>query len=165
LRWGGLLASAGLLCLGAGGCGAREGVSPGATVTVYVSAPLHGTGATRGQALCAGAKRELDAAEGRAGDVRVRAICLEDTGGANHWTLAAVGADARRAVEDSTAVGYIGESDPAAARFSETILEEAGIAQLPTSSGVAAMHRLLRAIGQADASSGSLRESVYDELR
>jgi branched-chain amino acid transport system substrate-binding protein len=151
-----------VLCVGASGCG-EEGVAEGATVTVYVSAPLSGEDAAEGGRLCAGAQRELARNGARAGEVRVRAICLDDTGGGSRWTLVAVGANARRASEDSTTVGYIGEPDPAAARFSRPILESAGIAQLTGMSGAAAMSELLDAI-RAAGGSGGLRESVDDAL-
>ncbi len=127
-------------------------------MTVYVSAPLHGDRAIEGRAMCAGAERQA----GRAGEVRVRVVCLDDTGGGGHWSLAAVGANARRAVEDSTTVGYIGEPDPTVARFSHPILEAAGIASIYSSSGTVAMRRLLHAI--RDAGSGSLRVSVREAL-
>jgi hypothetical protein len=78
--------------------------------------------------------------------------------------LATIGANARRATEDSIAVGYIGEPTRAASRFSEPILEEAGIAQLSQASGAAAMSRLLEAIQQASGDSSSLRQSVADKL-
>jgi branched-chain amino acid transport system substrate-binding protein len=93
----------------------------------------------------------------------VRAICLDDTGGGSRWTLAAVGANARRASEDSTTVGYIGEPDAAAARFSRPILESAGIAQLSGVPGATAMSRLLEAIRRAP-DDASLRESVDEEI-
>lgn len=109
-------------------------------MTVYVS----------GKPLCEGAQRELARNDGRAGDFRVRMICLEDAG-----TLAAAGANARRATEDSTTVGYLGEPS--------TIVDAAGIAQISTSSGATAMARLLRAIQQADGD--SLRESVLEQIR
>jgi ABC-type branched-subunit amino acid transport system substrate-binding protein len=157
------LAVVALAALLASGCGGGEGVAENATVTVYVSAPLSGGQAAAGRAMCTGAKRELAQAGGRAGDVRVRAVCLDDTGGSRRWTLAALGANARQAVEDSTTVGYIGELDPAAAPFSRSILKEAGIAQLSDSSGAAAMSRLLDAVREAG-SSESLRAAVYDYL-
>jgi hypothetical protein len=77
--------------------------------------------------------------------------------------LAQIGANARRATEDAAAIGYIGEPTHAASRFSEPILEEAGIAQLPQISGAAAMKKLLQAVDEAG-SSGSLRESVNAAL-
>jgi hypothetical protein len=76
--------------------------------------------------------------------------------------LAQIGANARRATEDSTTVAYLEEAGPAT-RFSAPILEEAEIAQLTSNSGAASMARLLRAINHAG-SSDSLRHSVRDEL-
>jgi len=77
--------------------------------------------------------------------------------------LAQIGANARRATEDASAVGYIGEPTRAASRFSEPILETAGIAQLSQTSGTAAMKKLLQAVDEAGGS-GSLRESVLSKL-
>jgi hypothetical protein len=136
----------------AAGCG-DEGVAENATVSVYVSAPL-----------CAAAKREVARSDGRAGDVRLRVACVDDVGGSGESRLAAIGAAARRATEDSSAVAYIGTPEPAATRFSEPILDEADIPRISASSGDAGMARLLRALRRADGS-GSLRESLRDELR
>lgn len=122
-------------------------------MAVYVSAPL-----------CVGAKQELARNDGRGGDFRVRAICADDTGNADLSTLSAIGATARRATEDSSSVAYIGTTDPVAMRFSEPILDEADIPRISAGSGEASMTRLLRALQRAD-TSGSLRESLADELR
>jgi hypothetical protein len=134
------------------GCG-DEGVAEDATVSVYVSVPL-----------CAGAKQTLARSDGRAGDFRVRAVCVDDTGNADLSTLSAIGAAARRATEDSSSVAYIGTEDRVAIRFSEPILDEADIPRISADSGEASMTRLLRALQRAD-TSGSLRESLADELR
>jgi hypothetical protein len=113
--------------------------------------------------MCAGARHQLARSGGRAGPLRVRARCLDDTGGGRRWSLAAVGADARHAVEDSATVGYIGELQPAATRYSRPILAAAAIAQLPGPSGSAAMARLLAAIGEVG-SSAEVREAVRGRL-
>jgi hypothetical protein len=134
------------------GCGEGEGVADGATVSAYVAAPL-----------CAEAKRELARDGGEAGGVRVRAVCLPSVESGRKLDLAAIGANARRATEDSTAIGYIGEPTKAATRFSAPILESANVPQLSESSGAVAMSKLLRALDEAD-TSGSLRESIDDEL-
>lgn len=134
------------------GCGESEGAAEGATVSVYVAAPL-----------CAEAKRELARDGGEAGDVRVRVICLPSAESKGKLDLAKIGANARRATEDAATVGYIGEPTRGASRFSEPILETAGIAQLPQISGTAAMNKLLQALDEAGSSS-SLRESVKDAL-
>jgi hypothetical protein len=134
------------------GCG-EAGVAEDATLSVYVSAPL-----------CASAKQELARHESRAGDIRLRAVCVDDTGGAAASRLAAIGAAARRATEDSASVAYIGAPDPTAIRFSTPILEEADVPRISASSGAVAMAKLLRALRRAD-DSGSLREAVRDLLR
>ena len=139
--------------MGTIGCGGPEGVAENAIVSVYVGDPL-----------CPDAKRELARNGGRAGDVRVRAVCVDDAGASDRSRLAAIGAAARRASEDSSSVAYIGTADLIAIRFSEPILEEAGIARISSSSGSTGVARLLRALRRAD-TSGSVRETVLDELR
>jgi hypothetical protein len=132
------------------GCGS-SGVSKDATVTAYVEAPL-----------CAAAKKELAKHGGRAGDLRVRAICLPGPREAKKLSLATLGANARRATEDSTAVAYLEAPDPKASRFVHPILETAEVPWISASSGSAAMSRLLTLIPDAD--SGSLRQSLREEL-
>ena len=119
-------------------------------MTAYVASPL-----------CGDAKRELESQGAQAGDVRVRVYCLAREGGAGRLDLAAVGANARRATEDSTTVAYIQPPGPAT-RFSNSILEAPGIPTITTSSGKTGMADLLTAIESADPS--SLRESVRDAL-
>jgi hypothetical protein len=140
-----------LLALGAGvgGCGAA-GVSNGATVSVYVEAPL-----------CAGAESALAREGDTAGDVRVHAVCLPTPRHGTRLDLAAVGADARRASEDSTTIAYLRPAGPAG-RFSQPILESAGIATISGSSGATAMVRLLHVVAEADSS--SLRDSIREAL-
>ncbi|MGC1850982.1 MAG: hypothetical protein WA687_00935 [Solirubrobacterales bacterium] len=142
-----------VLFIAAAGCGGGEGVDEGATVTAYVAEPL-----------CAGAERELARDGGEAGGLRVRVTCLPSVEADGKLDLATIGANARRATEDSSAVGYIGEPTSAATRFSEPILEAADIPQLSGSSGAAAMADLLQALKQASGDSGSLRQSVLNEL-
>ena len=150
------------LVLVASGCGADAGVSGGATVNVYVSVPLSGPQAADGRQSCAAAKRALARSGGKAGDLAVRATCLDDASGApGPWNLAAVGANARQAVEDSSTVAYIGELAPAATRFSQTILEAAEIGQLPATKDEAAMRRVLQLIRS---NSDSPREAIFAAL-
>jgi hypothetical protein len=134
------------------GCGEADGVATGANVRVYVAG-----------ALCAGAKRELARRGSEVGDVRVQIICLPSTESSGGLDLARIGANARRATEDSSSIAYIGEPTRAASRFAKPILEEAGIAQLTEATGAVAMRKLLHAVDEAG-SSGSLRASVSDAL-
>ena len=140
-----------LLLAAVSGCGGAEGVQAGATVTAYVVPPL-----------CIGANRELQRHDDRAGDVRVEAVCLPRAESKGRLELAKVGANARRATEDSTTVAFLEPPGPGN-EFSQPILESAEIPSIHDSSGKQAMARLLRAIETAG-SSGSLRSSVREEL-
>jgi len=133
------------------GCGGGEGVAQDATVTAYVEA-----------SLCAGAKQELVSQGGRAGDLRVQAACLPSARSHAKLNLATLGANARRATEDSTTVAFLEAADPAAARFTHPILETAEVPWLAGSSGKATMSRLLELI--AASGSGSLRQTLREEL-
>ncbi len=146
-----IIASAGVLLIGFSGCGESEGVAEGATVTAYVEA-----------SLCSEAKLQLATEQGRAGDIRVRAVCLPSPHKGRKLDLATVGANARKATQDSTTVGFLEAQNPSASRFTRPILESASIAWISSSSGKTAMTQLLRAIEAADA--GDLRESVREAL-
>jgi hypothetical protein len=148
-----LAAVCALVAAAVAGCGGNGGVAEGAKVNVYVTSPL-----------CGGAEGELARSGGEAGDLRLHVVCLPSGQRSGKLDLAQIGANARRATEDSSAIAYIGEPTRAAARFSEPILEEAGIAQLPASDGATAMAELLQALSRASADGGSLRQSVNDEL-
>jgi hypothetical protein len=114
------------------------------------------------QPLCGEAQRELQRHDGRAGDVRVEAVCLPSVESEGKLKLAAVGANARRTTEDSTSVAYFEAPGPGN-EFSHPILESAEIPWITSSSGTRAMAQLLRAIDNAS-TSGSLRVSVSKEL-
>jgi hypothetical protein len=146
-----VVAVACVLLLGAVGCGGEEGVAEGATVTVYAGAQV-----------CAQAKRELNRTGSRAGSVRVRVVCMEPVETEGRLDLAATGANARQAVEDTSSVAYLEAPGPAT-RFIRPILEEANIALVTTSSGASGMARIHQAVRDAGSSPG-LRESVSDEL-
>jgi len=127
-------------------------VAEGAIVNVYVAAPL-----------CAEAEKSASEHGNRAGEVRVGVVCLPAAEAGKRLDLAQLGANARRAVQDASTAGYIGEPTKAATRFSEPILESAEIPHLPGPDGAAAMAALLQAIERADPS-GSLRESINESL-
>jgi len=123
----------------------------GATVRAYVVPPL-----------CGEAEQQLQRAGGRAGDVRLEAVCLPSVRSKGRLDLTTVGANARRSTEDSTAVAYL-EAPGKAGSFSHPILQTAEIPWIVTSSGKQAMAQLLRAVESAD-TSGSLRAAVASEL-
>jgi hypothetical protein len=154
------LLALGLAMAGAVGCGEEEGVADGATVTAYVEAPLCGKGAYV-------ALVHHESGEG----IAVRFECLpaargselgQGVGGGRQIDLATAGANARRATEDSTTVVYIEPDDPGVGRFTNPILEEAGIGWISAASRKQAMDQLSRLLFEADMS--SLRADVREAL-
>lgn len=139
------------------GCG-EEGAAAGATVRVYVSAPLRGPEARAGRRLCQEAHEQ--AKQGKGGDGHeLRVVCLDATGDGGGWTLAQVGANARRATEDSAAVAYVGEPEAAARKQSRPIVEAAGIAELGGLGGREAVAKVEKAMEEGDASQP--RDAVF----
>lgn len=131
------------------GCGGEEGVEEGATVSVYAAAPQ-----------CAGAERDLERFGGRAGELRVRLICLEPAEANGRLDLATVGANARRAVEDSSSVAYVAAAGPAL-RFIEPVLDEAEVPLFNAQSGATSMGEILDLLASWDSSEGP-RETVWE---
>lgn len=139
-----------LLAIAALGAGCGEGgVGGGATVSVYVAAPL-----------CREAKGALRVG-GKADDLEVRAICLPPVEAKGAPDLDTAGANARRATEDSTSVAYLEAPGPAA-KFSQPILEAADVAWVKTSSGATAIREVLEALEERGSSSP--RGAVLDQV-
>lgn len=132
-----------------GGCG-EEGTAEGTSVTVYVSAPLHGAEGAGGRRFCGSARQEVRQAGSEAGGLKVRVVCLDAAAASGSWTLAQVGSNARRATEDSAAVAYLGEPQPAARRQSRPIVAAAGVAAIGGVGGAEAMRRVLDALRDRD---------------
>ena len=125
------------------GCGSGDfddQVPGGATLTVYVSAPMRGESGDDGEDVVNGAKLALADADGEAGGVDVEAIYMDDTSGEGddaRWDPVVVADNARRAAQDSTAIAYVGELESGATRTSEPITNEARMLQVsPASTAV-----------------------------
>jgi branched-chain amino acid transport system substrate-binding protein len=137
------------LALAVGGCaGGDSGEVGGETLTVYVSSPLHGARTAEGRAIVNGAKLALDEAGGRVGPLRVRAVYLDDTEG-GRWSLARSAGNARRAAQDVTAIGYLGDLDSGATRASLPITNQAEMVQISPGSTAVDLTRL-PPVGGAD---------------
>jgi hypothetical protein len=130
------------------GCG-EGGVQSGASISIYVVPPL-----------CREARQKVDEAERRAGDLEVRVLCQRRVERGGTVDLAMAGANARRATEDSTSVAFLDAPGPAA-KFSQSIVENADIAWVETGSAAAVVQRILRVLEEG---SSSPRESVLDEV-
>lgn len=148
------------LALSLFGCG-EEGASEGATLTVYVSAPLRGGEAEVGRRLCTEA-REQAAEEKGSADFAVRVTCLDASGPKGSWTLAKVGSNARRATEDSTSIAYVGEPDRAARKHSQPIIEAAEMAAMGSRNGKEAIETIITALEEDD--SDDPRAAVFDAV-
>jgi ABC-type branched-subunit amino acid transport system substrate-binding protein len=123
-----------LLALLAAGCGVGGSAKIEAPVTVYVSLPLSGPRAVDGRGAADGARLALEEAGGKAGSLEVRVRFLDDARG-KPWDPVAVGANARQAIQDSSAAAYIGELDSEPTRASVPITNDAGIVQVSPGAG------------------------------
>ena len=137
------LATVGLIIVGVATPGCEtpgSGIQAGEHVTVYVSMPLRGPGEVDGRDVVRGAKLALADAQGRVGELAVRAVYLDDTSGRGaraRWSQAVAAANARNAAEDSSAIAYLGDFDSGATRASLPITNEARMLQVsPASAAV-----------------------------
>jgi branched-chain amino acid transport system substrate-binding protein len=123
-----------LLALVIAGCGIAGSAKIEAPVSVYVSLPLTGPRGPDGRDAADGARLALERAHGKAGSIEVRPHFLDDAHG-TPWDPVAVGANARRAVQDSSAAAYIGELDSEPTRASVPITNDAGLVQVSPGAG------------------------------
>jgi branched-chain amino acid transport system substrate-binding protein len=142
---GALLASA-LLA----GCGSKRAAGDqlaGRTLTIYASVPLHGASRVNAGAAVAGASMALAEAHGRIGKYHIEFKPLDDsTPQRGEWDPGQTTLNARRAVEDATTIGYIGELNSGASAVSIPLLNRAGLAQVSPAS---------TAVGLTDAGPGA----------
>jgi hypothetical protein len=115
------------------GCGGSD--SEGATVNVYVAAPL-----------CAGAKQELASHGATAGHFTVAVRCLASSERAGGGVdLATDGSNSRLATADSSAVAVLEPPGPGA-KFTSAILESAEVPLVTSADAKRGMSRILTAI-------------------
>jgi branched-chain amino acid transport system substrate-binding protein len=126
--------SALLIVIAAAGCGFNGSAKIEAPVAVYVSLPLTGPRGADGRDAADGARLALEQAQQKAGSLLVRAQFLDDAKG-KLWDPVAVGANARTAIQDSSAAGYIGELDSEPTRASAPITNQAGMVQVSPGAG------------------------------
>lgn len=137
-----------LAALALGACTASEGGDVDGPVRVYVSLPLTGPRAPQGSDAADGARLALEQAGGEAGTLEVEASFLDDAKGAA-WDPVAVGANARSAAQDSSAVAYIGELDSEPTRASVPITNDAGIVQISPTAGAVDLTRSAEGVAES----------------
>ncbi len=124
--WASALAGA-LVLTTLAGCGDGGSEPEGdAVLRVYISLPA----GTDGQDASDGARLALTEAGGEAGGAAVEATFLDPAD-----TPAEVGANARAATQDSTAIAYLGDFESGATRTSLPITNTAGLLQVSPASG------------------------------
>jgi branched-chain amino acid transport system substrate-binding protein len=130
LKWPGL--SALTLALLVAACGGDSGSeSAGDGVTIYSSLPLQGASRPIGEALVDGMRLAFKQAGNSVDGIAVNYVSLDDsTAQAGAWTPEAESANARRAIQDSSAVAYLGTFNSGAAAVAIPLLNEAGLAML-----------------------------------
>jgi len=133
------------LILGAAACGGDGGGSApdngATTLTIYSSLPLRGPSAAQSESIVNAEKLALQAAGGRVGKFLVKYVSLDDSSGPAGWEPKAVSAAARRAAQDLTAIGYLGDLDSGASAISIPVTNEAGILQISPSNTAVGLTR------------------------
>jgi branched-chain amino acid transport system substrate-binding protein len=93
--------------------------------------PLQGASRASTGDLVDGEKLALEQAGGKAGNIKVKLVSLDDsTAQAGQWTPEAASSNARKAASDKSTAVYIGEFNSGASAVTIPILNEAGIPQI-----------------------------------
>jgi branched-chain amino acid transport system substrate-binding protein len=139
-----LLSAACALLAGCLGNGADDEprVIEGDTATVYSSMPQHGVSAETAAEVLAGQRRALDERGGRVGGLRIRLRRLPATDDREQaWDPGLVAENAHTAVDDPSAIAYLGELDYGATAVSLPITNDAGLLQVSPGDGLTSLTR------------------------
>jgi branched-chain amino acid transport system substrate-binding protein len=135
--------------LGAAGCGeeqSRGGTVPGDTLTVFSSLPLQGPRAAQSKSIVNAQKLALRDSGGRVGDFKVNFASADDsTAGGDRvgWDPDKTAENARKAVENTRTIAYIGDLDSSATAISLPITNEAGFVQVGPGSTAVGLTKFL----------------------
>lgn len=121
----------------------EEAADTGATtLTVYTSLPLQGPAGPDSEATANGVRLALREADGKAGDLVVKMVVLDDsTPKAGRWDPEQTADNARQVARDRTAIAYIGDGTSGATAISLPILNSAGVLQVSPTSGYTGLTR------------------------
>jgi branched-chain amino acid transport system substrate-binding protein len=123
----------GLAACGGGGGGGGGTVS-GTSLTIYSSLPLQGASRPQSVAVNQGATLALQQIGSKIGKYTIHFKQLDDaTPQAGKWDPGQTSVDARKAAQDKTTIGYIGEFNSGSTAISLPILNRAGIPQVSPS--------------------------------
>ena len=122
------------------GCGdeqSRSGRVPGDTLTIFSSLPLQGPHADQAQSIVNAQKLALREAGGKVGDFKINFASADDaTAGGDRvgWDPDKTAENARKSVENTRTIAYIGDFDSGATAVSLPITNEAGFAHVSPAS-------------------------------
>jgi branched-chain amino acid transport system substrate-binding protein len=138
--WSCLVAAIALLVAACGGSdsssssGGGGGGGGSKTLTIYSSLPLQGASRPQSEDVINGEKLALKEHGGKAGDIKIKYVSLDDsTAAAGKWDAGQTKANARKAAQDESTIAYLGEFNSGASANSIPTLNEAGILQVSPS--------------------------------
>jgi branched-chain amino acid transport system substrate-binding protein len=133
----------GVIALGLGACGgddddsggATSGAISGDTLTIYSSLPLQGTSKGQSEAVINGEKLALKQVGNKVGKFKINYVSLDDSTAQNPGTAdeGQTAQNARKAVQDSKTIFYLGEFNSGGTKVSLPILNKANIPQISPS--------------------------------
>ena len=128
----------------------RSGRVPGDTLTIFSSLPLQGPHADQAQSIVNAQKLALREAGGKVGDFKINFASADDaTAGGDRvgWDPDKTAENARKAVENTRTIAYIGDFDSGATAISLPITNEAGFVQVsPASTAIGLTKFVPRAV-------------------
>jgi branched-chain amino acid transport system substrate-binding protein len=131
------------------GCGdeqSRAGRVPGDTLTIFSSLPLQGSHADQAQSIVNAQKLALREAGGKVGDFKINFASADDaTAGGDRvgWDPDKTAENARKSVENTRTVAYIGDFESGATAISLPITNEAGFVQVSPASTAIGLTKLV----------------------
>ena len=131
---------------GSGGSSTQGSGSGSTNLTIYSSLPLQGDSRAQSLSVVNGEKLALESAGNKVGNFKIKYVSLDDsTAAAGKWDPGATSGDARKAAQDKSTIGYLGEFNSGASAISIPILNEAGIMQVSPSNTATGLTRSLGA--------------------
>ena len=125
---------------------------PGDTLTIFSSLPLQGPHADQAQSIVNAQKLALREAGGKVGDFKVNFASADDaTAGGDRvgWDPDKTAENARKAVENTRTIAYIGDFDSGATAVSLPITNEAGFVQVSPAATAVGLTKLVPGAAEA----------------
>jgi branched-chain amino acid transport system substrate-binding protein len=131
---------------GSSSTGSSDTSSGSKSLTIYSSLPLQGDSRAQSLSVVNGEKLALESQGAKVGDFNIKYVSLDDsTAAAGKWDPGATSGDARKAAQDKSTIGYLGEFNSGASAISIPILNEAGVLQVSPSNTATGLTRSLGA--------------------